>query len=317
MKPSFWAGLKNPLIPAALLAGLALTNLWWYNAVQDRSVQELRRETDTLQEQVNELEARVEKLSRRELKLHHRNKAIIQENRLIRQEMDMLEAENLLLRSATILYHGHRDSNKVSITIDDGGDRASVERTLDHLRDLGVKVTFFPLGAWVTVEPEAWRRAVAEGHELGNHTYSHPFLTRVSEEQIRRELAMWREVVEEILGRPYAPRYFRPPGMDGFTYGDPNRDYYQRIVAGEGMITVLWDVEVTYALRHEQPAPARVAEYVIGKAKPGSIILLHFGWRDIEALPAMVRGLRAKGLEPVTLTELLAGAANRQPGAGE
>lgn len=306
MKPSFLPDLKNPVIPVVLLVALAFSNIWWYNAMQDRTIQKLCLETTSLQETVTQLELQVRSL-RFSQQQAHRDEILSVQNILLKRNLEVLEEENRLLRSAVILSHGPRDSNKVGLTIDDGGSRENIERALEHLQNLEVKATFFPMGAWIEAVPEVWQRAVAEGHELGNHTYSHSFLTRLSEREIQKELARWQEIVEETLGYPYPTRYFRPPGMAGYTGNSSKRDLYQDIIADKGMITVLWDIEVVYALRHEKPTPARVAQYVVGKARPGSIILLHCGRTDIEALPAMVRGLRTKGLEPVTVTELLGG----------
>ncbi len=306
MKPSLWPSQNNPVIVAALVAGLVVSNIWWYNAMQDRTIRKLHLETVTLQETVTQLDLRVRELHVFQQQVH-RDKAILEENTLLRRDLGMLEEENRLLRSAIILSHGPRDNNKVGLTFDDGASRENVERALDHLQDLGVKATFFPMGAWVETVPEVWQRAVAEGHELGNHTYSHSFLTGLKEEEIRQELARWQGVVEETLGYKYPTRYFRPPGMAGYTGSNSRQELYQDIIASKGMITVLWDIEVVYALRHEKPTAARVAQHVIRQAKPGSIILLHCGLTDIEALPTMVWGLRTKGLEPVTLSELLGG----------
>lgn len=148
-----------------------------------------------------------------------------------------------------------------------------------------------------------WQRAVSEGHELGNHTYTHRYLTNLSEYQIRQELDSWQETVDQILGYHYETLYFRPPGMAGYTAGHENRSY-QEIIADKGMVTILWDVETVYALRNRSYNSEAVAKHIIGSARGGSIILLHSTAPDINALPAIITGLRRKGLEPVTLTEL-------------
>jgi len=85
------------------------------------------------------------------------------------------------------------------------------------------------------------------------------------------------------------------------------------VLAASGMITALWDVETFNALFTDagprlagpDPTPQEVADYVVGRAREGSIILLHFGPKDVAALPLIIDGLREAGLEPVTLTDLL------------
>lgn len=225
----------------------------------------------------------------------------------IQIENERLLEENLMLRSSTVINHGNRNTNRVAITIDDGAGAALISQALDYFQQHDVKATLFPMGSWVTREPEVWRRAVEEGHELGNHTYSHAFLTTISEERIKEELNRWQEVIDGTLGYPYRTLFFRPPGMDGFV--DINSDRtkrYKEIIAQKGMFAVLWDVELIYSLRNEPtPTPARIAEHVLANARGGSIILLHFTPNDIAALPAILTGLRSLGLEPGSLRELL------------
>ena len=206
------------------------------------------------------------------------------------------------LRSLTVLYHGDRGGDKVAITIDDGANLELIHQALDCFNQYRVKATFFPMGCWVEGEDEVWRKVVCEGHELGNHTYNHSYLTDLTEDEIRIELDRWQETVDRALGYHYGTLYFRPPGMAGFTEGNENRAYYQRIVAEKGLISVLWDLETVGSLHNKEYSANTVTEHVLNNAKGGSIILLHPNAPDIDALPEI--RLRRKGLEPVTLTEL-------------
>jgi len=231
---------------------------------------------------------------------------ISDENEELRRENEELVEENRMLRSSTIIYHGNRDTNKVAITIDDGNRAELINQTLDYLKEYNVKATLFPMGSWVDNNPEIWRRAVEEGHELGNHTYSHAFLTTIAEDRIREELNRWQNSVDEALGYPYKTYFFRPPGMDGFTSTNSARTKrYQEIIAEKGMFPILWDVELVYALRNEVSTTQRIIEHVLANASGGSIVLLHFTTNDIAALPAIITGLRDRGLEPCSLRELL------------
>jgi len=280
------AALINTLIPLAFL---------YLNISAYKEVEEMEQQADLLR-------ARLQRYSFIVRELEVKNEELQLQN-------EQLAEENLLLRSMTVVSTGSRKSSKVAITIDDGGSEHRVEAVLDCLKEMGVKATFFPMGRWVKSEPDVWRRAVAEGHELGNHTYSHRFLTALSSSQIQVELLRWQEVVDNTLGYHYHTYFFRPPGMMGFEGKD--RYYYQKMIAEAGMVPVLWDLETVYAFRNTKPTPEKVARYITGNVRGGSIILLHFTNADIGALPAIIRGIKDKGLEPVTLTELFLDRAGK------
>ncbi len=278
------------LIIFLLLLGTA--GLGFLSITQYLALQSLESERDQFEERLTRIEADNKKLTR--------------ENEKLREENDELTEENHMLRSSTIVNYGNRDTNLVAITIDDGAGAALMNQTLDYLKEHDVQATLFPMGLWVDREPEVRRRAVEEGHELGNHTYSHAFLTNISEDQIREELDGWQKSVDEALGYSYRTLFFRPPGMYGFTSAESSRTKrYQEIIADKGMFTVLWDVELVYALRNDAYTPERITQHVMQNARGGSIVLLHFTPSDIAALPAIISGLRSRGLEPCSLSELL------------
>ena len=260
----------------------------------------------SLNSNIESLEDRFDQIEQENVRLQEQYEQIQKENERLREENEELLEENRMMRSSTIINHGNRDTKKVAITIDDGAGKELVRRTLDYLKEHNVSATLFPMGSSVDHAPDIWNRAVEEGHELGNHTYSHAYLTNLNEEQIRSELNSWQEAVDNAVGEPYRTYYFRPPGMYGFTNPDSNRSKrYQEIIAEKGMFTVLWDIELVYALRNETATPARITEHVLSNAQGGSIVLLHFTPNDINALPDIITGLRARGLEPCSLRELL------------
>ena len=271
----------------AIILALVLFNINQYLMVQ------------TMQSDLDSLDDKFRQIEDENNRLQEEFEQIYRENELLREE-------NYMLRSSTIINHGNRKTNKVAITIDDGAGAELINRTLNYLDEHNVRATFFPMGSWVDLEPEVWRRAVEEGHELGNHTHSHAFLTTISEEKIREELNRWQQSVDEALGYPYRTLFFRPPGMDGFTSTQSSRTKrFQEIIAQKGMFAVLWDVELVYALRYEVATQARITDHVLTNAKGGSIVLLHFTPNDIAALPDILTGLRKRGLEPCSLSELL------------
>ncbi len=263
-----------------------------FSATQYLTVQAMQREMQSLEEKFDEV--------------RQENKRLQEQYEEVYEENEKLRKENRMLRSSTVIEHGNRETNKVAITIDDGAGAELISRTLDYLKAHDVRATLFPMGSWVDHAPEVWQRAVEEGHELGNHTYSHPFITRISEEKVREELKGWQESVENAVGEPYRTLFFRPPYGDGFMSGQGHhKERLQEIIAEKGMFPVLWDVELIYALRNEAYSSARITEYVLANARGGSIVLLHFNEEDINALPDIITGLRNRGLEPCSLSELL------------
>ncbi len=271
---------------------VAVAALSFFSLTQYLTVQAMQADINSLEERVKQVQEENEML----WQLHDE---LYEENIKLREE-------NKMLRSSTVINHGNRETNKVAITIDDGTGTNLMHRTLDYLKEHNVQATLFPMGSWVEREPEAWQRAVDEGHELGNHTYSHAFLSTVSDDKVREELNRWEEAVQEALGYSYNALFFRPPGMDGFASGQENRrQQLMEIVAEKGMFTVLWDVELVYALRNEPSTPERITRHVLDNARGGSIVLLHFTENDIAALPDILAGLKARGLEPCSLRELL------------
>lgn len=260
----------------------------------------------TLQSDLTKLEDRLTLLEDENIMLRERYDQIDEENKELQELNDSLLDENKMLRSSTIKTHGNRETSLVAITIDDGYGKEIIEQALDCLKEHSVLATFFPIGEAVKYSPEVWQRAVEEGHELGNHTYRHAFLTTISEDQVRDELNRWQETVDEALGYPYKTLFFRPPGMDGYTSGQiSGARRYHEIIAEAGMFAVLWDVELIYALSNRPYTPDSVADHVLTNAKGGSIVLLHFTPNDIAALPEILSGLRRRGLEPCSLSELL------------
>jgi len=288
-KPAKKKSTARLLIILFLLA--ATTVLAVFSVSQYLAIQALQDNLDSLEEKFEEVE-------QKKTRLEEQYEEIYEENEKLREE-------NKMMRSETIINYGNRETNKVAITIDDGAGEELTHRVLDIFKEYDMQATLFPKGNIVENQPEVWRRAVEEGHELGNHTYSHPFITKLSEEQVREELTAWQDSVDEAIGSSYRNLFFRPPYGDGFlSNNSQQRDKIQQIVAEKGMFTILWDIELIYALG-DHYTKERVVEHVLANAKGGSIVLLHFNNQDIAALPDIITGLRERDLEPCSLSELL------------
>lgn len=209
----------------------------------------------------------------------------------------------LVSRSRTFQFAGElvdrveTDRKVVALTFDDGpGDRTpEVVRTLG---ELDVPATFFVGGSALHEHPGFGRQLVEAGHELGNHTYSHQRMLMVSEEFVAQEIE--RTDAEIRAAGHTGPIHFRPPyGKKLFAL--PN------YLAAHGRTTVMWDVEPDSEGR---PTSADVVRRTCQEVRPGSILLLHV-WptsrqSSWDAVPGIVRALKAEGYTFVTVTQLLA-----------
>jgi peptidoglycan/xylan/chitin deacetylase (PgdA/CDA1 family) len=152
------------------------------------------------------------------------------------------------------------------------------------------------------MNPEMVRRIADAGHELGNHTYTHPDLTRVPDEQVLAELQRTEDQVRRVTGRSTKP-YFRPP----FGARDAR---VLRLAAVEGYRSVYWTTDSWDSVK-KGIRPDEIRRRVVGKAQPGGIVLMHCGSQaTADALPQILRALKEQGYEIVTVSELLDGTTD-------
>ena len=194
-------------------------------------------------------------------------------------------------------HRGRGDRPCVALTFDDGPDPARTPALLDTLAALDVKATFFLVGSAVDANPALCRRIVAEGHEVGNHTYSHPYLPLERSRDVVGELAQTDRAIAATTG--VVPTIARPP------YGG-RAPWTVRAFVRLAKRVVLWDVN-SFDWRG---APAgEVAQRVLDRTRAGSIILMHEarpgGEVTIEAVRLLVPALRARGFELVTVSDVL------------
>lgn len=187
-----------------------------------------------------------------------------------------------------------RAGRRVALTFDDGPDPQRTPAVLDLLARQGVRATFFVVGARAEAHPELVRRMVAEGHVVGNHSYTHSWRFPLrSHGRTMEELRRTGEVLHRITGRQ--PRLFRPP----FGVTNPT---IARAVRRLGLDPVGWSIR---SLDTMGQSPERVAARILRRLHPGAVILLHDRCAGSERLVGLlVEGLRSRGLEPVTLPEL-------------
>jgi peptidoglycan/xylan/chitin deacetylase (PgdA/CDA1 family) len=196
--------------------------------------------------------------------------------------------------------HGPRSVAKVALTFDDGPNIDSTLAVADVLDHYGVKASFFVVGSALDAAPDIEKSLLDDGQLLGSHAYHHNTWRWVLPDY--DELDQSLHAMQDHLG--LCPTFFRPP--HGF-----HTPFMSANVSDHHMEMVMWDVS---AADWATDDAALVAKRVLAKARPGSIILLHDGLDGhlhvdrsvvVRALPTIIEGLRARGLEPVRLDELL------------
>ena len=203
-----------------------------------------------------------------------------------------------------VLFRGPKLGNRIALTFDDGPCPDYTERILDILRRHNVKATFFVCGQNVERSPETLGRVLAEGHTIGNHTYSHPFPFFRSPAFFARQIDLTQAVIERVTGN--RPRFFRPP-FGARWLG------LRSVLKARGLTQVNWS-DTGYDWKLDREGIVRETLKTLG---PGSIILLHDGRRNypservdrtstVAALPAILEGAAKAGFRFVTLDELLA-----------
>lgn len=195
-----------------------------------------------------------------------------------------------------------RPDSVVALTFDDGPTPPYTDSVLALLAGRGVRATFFVTGRETEAHPVLARRIVAAGHELGNHSYTHPRLLLKTPGRVRDELDRTDAAIR-AAGHT-GPIYFRPP------YGK-KLFVLPWVLARSGRTTVTWDIEPE-SYPDVARSAERIAAHVVERARPGSIVLLHLMYESRRtsraALPLVIDGLRARGYRFVPLSELLGDA---------
>jgi len=188
------------------------------------------------------------------------------------------------------------DGPYIAMTFDDGPHATNTPKLLEMAAKRHIKLTFFVLGECVEQNPTVLQREVAEGHEIGNHSWSHPNLAKLSDADVRSQLQRTEDIIVKTAG--VKPKLIRPP------YGELTKR--QRIWVNHdfGYKVILWDVD---PLDWKRPGPSVVARRIIAGTRPGSIILSHdIHPPTIEAMPQVFDALLTRGFKFVTVSELLA-----------
>jgi peptidoglycan/xylan/chitin deacetylase (PgdA/CDA1 family) len=197
----------------------------------------------------------------------------------------------------------HVDGPYIALTFDDGPSAILTPKLLDLLAARHIKATFFVIGQNVAAHPEIVARAAREGHEIGNHSWSHPNFARMSDEAVRRQLWQTDQAIRSATGN--GPTLLRPP------YGSITARQKRWIHDEFGYRIILWDVD---PYDWKRPGPSVVRNRILKETRPGSIVLSHdIHPGTIEAMPSTLDALEAEGFKFVTVSELLRMATPRTP----
>jgi len=198
---------------------------------------------------------------------------------------------------------------KIAISFDDGPDPQWTPKILDILKEKKAPGVFFIIGDQANKRPDILKREFTEGHEIGNHTFTHPKFDEISHTQIRWELNLTQRLIESTLD--VKTILFRPP------YGIDHQPEYAEEVAQlplaqeMGYLIVGQRIDPDdWSLRDGKPIPAKeIVDSVLRQAGNGNIILLHDGGGDrtqtVAALPQIIEALREKGYQLVSVSDLI------------
>ncbi|GAA0624984.1 hypothetical protein GCM10009547_30240 [Sporichthya brevicatena] len=188
----------------------------------------------------------------------------------------------------------------VALTFDDGPG-AQTSQVLAALAEYNAVATWFPLGEMIADNPDALRAIAAAGHEIGNHSWSHPQLTALRERDVNRQITRTADLIAEVTG--VRPTLVRPP------YGSVSRRVNGELARLQAPI-ILWDVD---PLDWRYQNTDRVHRSVVRQTKPGSIVLMHDIHRTtVAAVPRILRSLAHRGYTFVTVSQLYGNSL--QPG---
>ena len=182
----------------------------------------------------------------------------------------------------------------VALTFDDGPHKVLTPRLLDVLKDKNAKATFFVMGIKAIMHPTIVKRAHQEGHEIANHAWNHPVMTKISREELSQQLKSTSEAIFNATGAH--PKIMRPP------YGNTNPDVNNFIYENEHLNVILWSLDTRDWMR---PGKEAVISRAVSGSAQGTVILCHdIHPGTIEAIPSIIDSLHKAGFEFKTVSEM-------------
>jgi peptidoglycan-N-acetylglucosamine deacetylase len=194
---------------------------------------------------------------------------------------------------AAPIYKGHPDKPMVSFIINVAWGNEYLSHMLETLKKHNIHVTFFLEGKWVQKNPDLAQIIVAAGHEIGNHSFSHPDMKILSASRTREEMIQTNKVIKATTG--IVPKWFAPPSGS-------YRDETVSIAAELEMGTIMWSVDT---IDWQKPTVETLLSRVLGKVHNGALILMHPTDSTSKSLEYLINKLKQKNLQIGTVSEVL------------
>lgn len=191
------------------------------------------------------------------------------------------------------VYRAREDRQTVSLLINVAWGNEYLQDMLTVLKENNVKATFFLEGRWTKNNPELAKMITEGGHEVGNHSYTHPDMKNISASATMEEIRKTNEVIKAVTGVTCV--WFAPPSGSF-------RNETVKIASSQGMGTVMWSVDT---IDWQKPSPDLLKNRVLSKAHPGAFVLMHPTEPAALALDDLIKELKKKNLQPVTVSEAL------------
>lgn len=209
-------------------------------------------------------------------------------------EQAITTVSTMLASRLVPIYRVETPKQQMSISFDAMWGVDHTDELLRILKENDVKTTFFLGGYWVEKYPEYVRKIAAAGHEIGNHTYSHPHLNNLSPAAIRQELERNHNNIKAITGT--APFLFRPP------FGEYSNKVIE-IAKELGYYTIQWSID---SLDWKDVSTGFIVDRILSQAGPGEIVLMHNnGKYTAEAVARFLPELRRRGFDIVPISHLI------------
>lgn len=183
----------------------------------------------------------------------------------------------------------------LALTFDDGPHELLTPDLLDQLKKTNTKVTFFVMGVKAVIHPNILKRAHQEGHEIANHVWDHPVLSKIPWQEVDRQLKATSDAIYNATSAH--PKVMRPP------YGNTNNKLSRHISSDVQYPVIMWSLDTQDWRR---PGSNEIVKRVLDKAEDGTVILCHdIHPGTIEAIPIIIEQMRKKGFEFKTVSELI------------
>ncbi|MBB5172027.1 polysaccharide deacetylase family protein [Texcoconibacillus texcoconensis] len=191
------------------------------------------------------------------------------------------------------IYRGNENKPMVTLMVNVAWGNEELPELLKVMNEQEIRSTFFLDGSWVKNHPKLAKMIVEEGHEIGNHAYSHPDMRHLSSGQIAEELDKTNEVIEATLD--VTPDWFAPPSGS-------YRDEVVKLAADRNMGTMMWSVDT---IDWRNPAPEQMTRKVLDNVHNGATVLMHPTQSTARALEDIIDGIKDQGYRIGTVSELM------------